>query len=94
MKNLLENDSERLLLCDDRTGAFVDASRRVEITVALQCIREVFAHTNDKKIDPFEQMMSLRSLCEHFGWTPVEIAMVDQLDAQTAAMQASAGIVR
>lgn len=77
----------RYVVLDDRTGDVVDVSQRVDILKAVEHIQDVYAKVLASKpsVEQYETLMAMRELCRHFGWSPVEIALVEQYQAQNGA---------
>ncbi len=74
-------------IVDDKTGATVDVSQRVDIVKAVEHIQDVYVKvlTGKPSVEQYETLMAMRELCRHFGWSPVEIALVEQYQAQNSA---------
>ena len=78
--NYLENSGHDFVMCDDKTGAMLNVSQRVDAAVTLQIIHEIYGilqKTEKPTVAPFEVHCALRTLCVHFGWAPSDIALVE-----------------
>jgi hypothetical protein len=84
--NYLENTGRDFVICDDKTGAMLDVSQRVDAVAALQYIHEIYGilqKTKSPSVAAFEVYCALQTLCVHFGWSPSEIAILEQYAAAT-----------
>lgn len=86
--NYLENSGRNdFVMCDDKTGAMLDVSQRLPAVETLTFVHEVYAVLKKSPDVPtFEVHFALRALCQHLGWSPGDIALVEHYALATQAI--------
>jgi hypothetical protein len=88
--NYLENSNRHdFVICDDATGVMLDVSQRTPAVETLRIVHEVYDIIRTIKrpaVETFEVHCALRGLCQHLGWAPGDIAVVEHYAAATQAI--------
>lgn len=87
--NYLENSGRNdFIMRDDKTGAMLDVSQRFGAIETLKFLHEMHAAIQASKpeVATFEIHFAIRSTCQHLGWAPGDIAVVEQYAAIGQAM--------
>lgn len=88
--NYLENHGrDNFVICDDKTGAMLNIAQRFDAAYALQIVHEIYGiiqKTNKPTVTALEAHFALRTLCVHLGWSPADIAVMEQYAAVFGSM--------
>lgn len=88
--NYLENSNRHdFVICDDATGVMLDVSQRTPAVDTLRIVHEVYdilRKTKQPTVEIFEVHCALRGLCQHLGWAPGDIAVIEHYAAATQAI--------
>lgn len=90
--NIFESGvTTKYVVVDDLTGEERDVSQRVDILRAVEVIQEVHAKLlyGKPSVEKYETTMAMRELCRHFGWSPVDVALIEHYQMESAVANAS-----
>jgi hypothetical protein len=79
-KNLIDGDSKRLSVFNDKTGEYTDGPR-LELAEALQFVHDAYSALTSApapKVSTFMAHFAVQAFCKHTGWQPHEIAAAEQ----------------
>jgi hypothetical protein len=83
MNWLDKNDQQGFTLCDDRTGETLNITQRYAALDTLKVIHEIHSALKSTPVATFEVHCAMRTLCQHFGWAPADIALVEHYAVAT-----------
>jgi hypothetical protein len=95
--NYLENSGRNdFTICDDKTGKMVDVSQRYGAVETLKFLQEMYAavQASAPSVQTFEIHFAIRSTCQHLGWSPGDIAVIEQYAAVGEALTSGAATSR
>lgn len=75
------NKPNEFMMCDDKTGAMINVSQRIDAIAAVQHIQiltAILLKAKHPTVINFQIHFSLNALCLHFGWEPHVIASMVQ----------------
>ncbi len=78
--NLLDADTKRPLIFDDRLGKDVEG-QRMDLETTLKFVSETFVmmtSMTSPKIQDYALHFATRAICRHMGWLPSEVAVAQQ----------------
>lgn len=92
--NYLDIGKDDFIMCDDLTGKPVNISKRVDAIETLSFINDVYSSilASKPKVETFEIHFAIQRACKHFGWTPSEIAVIEQYAAINKVISSVAAI--